>query len=540
MPSFDTSDQVRAFEWYRQRSVKMLSGELGTGFWGNVIIKASVSEPAVRHALLAVSALHETVEARDGRDVYPSRRLAYSEYGKAIACLRSWSSRSYQSSALPLLVCVLFVCFEFLADRQTASQMHICQGRSILSQMQTEERSPARDMIKQALVPIYVRLSLASFTYGSRPEPVPLHLKTWMTVPTAFSSFEEAHYLLYSLLDQCLQFSTRATQVVFDPSTATDEIQHLQNLQHRFIGELAQWHSAFTVFSSIDAQAQTEAVVGAKNLLLLYWHTSRIWVSVALQAQETKYDTHLADFASIISLATSILDATSRTERNVFSFESEIIGPVYWIVTKCRHPLLRRAALRVLARDEMQGCRENHWHVEDTIAIAIRVIEVEEAGFSFSKPLDGGVSHIDPLSGLINSLKPDGGRPGVVRLRNLDPSELVWATRPPLIPGEEPIAGVPGSEAASEDYQDENFLLAPARSSRSSSASSLSGDMPARYRIPQSGHSGLEPPFDVPEWRRVKNILIGPREHRGVWATFFESPREGEQTWKISREFIRI
>lgn len=484
--------------------------------------------------MLAVSKLHECVEAKSSKGQDLDRRFAYQEYSKAISCLRGWSHNG-EHSPLPLLVCVLFVCFEFLADRQTASQMHICQGRKILTGLQSAQ-SPVLDLVKQSLVPVYTRLSLASFLYGSRPAAIPQHLNTYVSVPTVFGSLDQARCMLYTLVDRGLQFSTRAMPAIFDPNTTLEEMNHLQAIQQQLLVDFAQWNSAFIIFSSMDTQ--TQAFINARHLILVYYHASRVWISTALQPNELKFDAFLPDFASIISLASSIINSSPNTRPSAFSFETELVAPVYWTVTKCRHPLLRRAALNLLVRDELRGRRENHWHVDDAVSIAIRVIEVEEGGID--KPLIGDMDPADPLAGLNNFMKPDGKRPGVVRQKELDPDELrVWSTLPPLVPGEAPIDAELGSEDVLESTSEDGYLaILPRPSPESTSSSSPPREIQIPLRLPQLQASNLEAPFDIPEFRRVKNVTIGPRERRGVWATFFEDPRPGEAQWKITREFI--
>ncbi|KAG3177082.1 hypothetical protein PC129_g25528, partial [Phytophthora cactorum] len=164
----------------------------------------------------------------------------------------------------------------------------------------------------------------------------------------------------------------------------------------------------------------------------IYYQAGTVWVSTALQPDEVKYDAHLPAFAAIVSLASSIIGAVpSNVKMEAFSFETELVAPVYWTATKCRHPLLRRAALQLLTRDQMRDRRENLWHARETTVIAARVIEKEEAeladAFSeASSPEDWGDSSLSSLS--------SGGSPPSSAKRQTSPALKICVTQPPSLP----------------------------------------------------------------------------------------------------------
>ncbi|KAF7561621.1 hypothetical protein G7046_g2510 [Stylonectria norvegica] len=539
IPGFESIAETRAFDYYRQRSAGILSGTLDAGFWTNLVLRMSSTEPAVRHAMLAVSSLHECVEVKrlHGREL--SRQFAFQEYGQAITSLRDWAKRD-EPSTIPLLVCLLFICFEFLADREAASQMHICQGRKILSGL-GDESSPDMELIKQHLVPIYARLSMASFLYGSRPTQIPRHLTAWAEIPAVFASLDEARCVLHHEIDEGLQFTTRASISVYALETDPLEMMDLQFEQHQLLARLGRWHSAFTVLVSMSPQSTSLAV--ARDLLRIWYYASRIWLSTALAPYEVAYDAHVAAFASIISLASSILDSPTHTSKtSAFCFETELVAPVYWTATKCRHPLLRRAALKLLTRDKMLVRRENLWHVNETIVIASRVIELEEEGME----LAGGctTNPLDPMQGLNDYMKLEGRRPGFVREQTGNTEEInIPLTRPPSFCPRQcgMFADLVRDDRSSSDSSSDNTSLPTSR--ETSSEPFCLTEYPAEpaqsTNLTIFPQSNLESPFGLPESRRVKNATIGPREEHGVWATFFRDPNPGETQWKVTKEFLR-
>ncbi|RGP70260.1 transcription factor [Fusarium sporotrichioides] len=534
---FDSPQEVHAYDHYRLRTAKVLSGAIDASFWGGVVLKMSTSEPAVRHAILAISSLHEAVETRGRTNREVDTRFAFREYGNAIASLRNWGQRN-DPSLVPLLVCVLFICVEFLIDRDTAAQMHICQGRQILSTL-NDGRSPSMEMIKHVLVPIYARLSLSSFLFGSRPAPIPAHLRSWTDMPVMFSSLEEARYALYLMLDDTLQFTFAARGIIFDPNTDPKEIVRFQHEQQRLLSQLNRWHAAFTVITSMTPQSP--ALENTLNVLRIYHQSTLIYISIALDTGEMRFDNYTSNFASIISLASTILSSTpANSKLEPFSFETEIIPPVYWTAIKCRHPLLRRAALKLLTREQMRNRRENLWHAREAAVIAARSIEIEESDFD--------TTPIDPMMGSPRSV-PSPSMLGEMSaeadvlyeiLVSKDIRIKIDASKPPSLPAPPPSFTDPTPE---EFVSGSPFSLgssgsSPAPGQETTTSSSVTDGLP-QLDVAALKTTGLEPPFNIPDIRRIKNAVFGPAEMEGILVTFFRDPDPGETQWKVTREFLR-
>lgn len=536
---FESPQEVRAFDHYRLRTAKVLSGAIDASFWGGVVLKMSTSEPAVRHAILAISSLHEAVEARSKTSREIDTRFAFREYGNAISSLRNWGQRD-EPSHVPLLVCVLFICVEFLIDRDTAAQMHICQGRQILSTL-SDGRSPSMEMIKHVLVPIYARLSLSSFLFGSRPAPIPAHLRSWTDMPVMFSSIEEARYALYLMLDDTLQFTFAARGIVFDPNTDPQEIVRFQHEQQRLLSQLNRWHAAFTVITSMTPLSP--ALENSLNVLRIYYQSTQVYISMALDTGEMQYDNYTSNFAAIISLASTVLGSTpANSKLEPFSFETEIIPPVYWTAIKCRHPLLRRAALKLLTRDQMRNRRENLWHARETAAIAARSIEVEEFE-CMTPPIDPDMTMGSPKGipspGAMSDMSAEAEAVYEL-LVSKDIKIKIDMSKPPSLPPPPPSFSDPTPE---EFLSESPFGLgssgsSPAPSNEPSTPASVTDSVP-QLDVAALKTTGLEPPFNIPDDRRIKNAVFGPAEAEGILVTFFRNPDPGETQWKVTREFLK-
>ena len=364
-----TDEELRAFEHYRLRPAVALGGVTidSDEFWGNIVLKLATTEPAVLYAVLALSTLHKTASAMPGivsQHEAIQNCFAFDEYGKAIKAVRQWDTNniSKQGVAITLLVCVLFICIEFLMDYDGAAQLHICHGRLILSRIGWMfDSSPTMEMIRKVLVPIYARLSLVSYFLGTRPEAIPVQLALGQDeLPIVFTTMKEARDRLYYIIDNSLRFISKAKQALFDTRTEAWEMHVYKTEQDHLLAQLAKWNSAFTRLKTAQVTEST-ASKAMKELIYVFFHTSKIWLGCALMSRETAYDDYETDFAAIINHAASML-ATSGSlseEHRAFTFETEMLAPVYWVTSKCRHPMIRRAALRLLSQDRGRRSQEN-------------------------------------------------------------------------------------------------------------------------------------------------------------------------------------
>ncbi|KAJ3942847.1 uncharacterized protein N0V96_007075 [Colletotrichum fioriniae] len=119
----------RAFQFFSHMVGPVLSGPMDTYFWTHLVVQFSHFEPAVRHAVLAISSLYE--DFHDGARVTrqkPGNDFALSHYSAAIQRIKS-----AQDEQLVLLVCILFICIEYLQGDVEAALRHCKHGIMILN-----------------------------------------------------------------------------------------------------------------------------------------------------------------------------------------------------------------------------------------------------------------------------------------------------------------------------------------------------------------------------------------------------------------------
>lgn len=488
-------------------------------FWGGLVMRLSVTEPVVKHAIISLSSLHEFIGANKSDKRLMNPQMIFLEYTTAIRALATWKDSN--GKVVPLIASILFTCIEFLLDNEPGSRMHIMQGRKLLSDLDTASEGDL-EIIRKELVPMYTRLGLAAFLYGATPPTVPDHLRQFTKPPDQLNTLTEARTLLYALLDEIMRFSTGVQGRIFSGTITNDEITELKSTQTLLQSYLDQWQAAYTILAATSKQSHTMAAT--QNLMQIYYHATTIWLGTALSTRQDEFDAFLPAFASIIGLASSIISNAHRgSNLHAFSFETEIVAPVYWVAIKCRHPLLRRAAVKLLMKDEMKGRRENLWHTNEAITIALHVIQLEEQ-------LDNVYSSLSPESPFSNTGSSSS---------NMSSSN---ATIDFQIPIHKPPTMTP-SEFKDIFYEEERE--SPLDHEINTPEATPTPDfnvLPASQRILKDidwSRLSTDKPFGVPEAARVKNTLIGPRDAGGTWATMFRDPQTaGEDQWDVRKDYL--
>ncbi|KAI3553149.1 C6 zinc finger protein [Colletotrichum abscissum] len=538
------SREQRAFDFYRNFSApSIFSDGVASTLWKKLVPHFCHAEPAIRHAVLAISSLHETLtlpstsdpiteEANSPRML--TNTFAAEQYGKALKCLQEWKPTASSPATVPLLACLLFICIEFMLGDEGASQVHINQGRTILSQL---EPSADVDVIKKHFVPIYSRLGLASFLFGSFPAAIPATLKSSTATSLYFASVDEAEVSLYELIDDGLRFTTQAKRAVYSCQPDDPTLLDLAHEQDDFLARLSRWHIAFVVVSATGIDDN----LSKRKLCMVYYHAAKIAISTAMDPKEIAFDTHTTAFASIVSSSAEFVQATRKTVRDPseaaksmpkFVFDTEVIPPLYYVSIKCRHPMLRRAAVNLLKQDAVTNRRENLWDAQMLAEIGKRCINIEEEAARYREEAFDITASWDTASWEGSDGVPAGLFPTEME-SGMECDYPVPRFQYPQIPKAT-------NSQQNEEYERTRILVNDLMLDSHLTPGSVStGSTPSSGSIGNFGAYQLEPPFGLPEHARIKNALIDNEQRRGSWVTIFMDPEEaGAANWKVTKEFI--
>ncbi|KAF5002136.1 hypothetical protein FGRMN_619 [Fusarium graminum] len=377
-----TELSVDAFEYYRNYVSLRIGDVIDRGFWRDLVLRLAPTDPAIRHAISAISIMY--ADKTNHRGVFPNYRSGITEYNKAILAVRSWPDAT-ENRVKPLLVCLLFICIEFMLghEHHNVAQMHILQGRRLLAPIK-DQISPEIDIIRQYLAPIYLRLAFI----GNERVDFPQHLLKISTIPPKFNSMADARGVLYLVVDEGLrlvynvksyrskdveqtnQQTTKAGEQNLDDALYAryrDTSEKLINWRHAF--------DAFLAFSSLDPEELRTA-----NLLTLRHSLSIVFLNSMFLGSDYVCDRNsIYEIATATDAAAFVIDYDDKALQDPsFTFESEVVGTVYWIAANCRQPAIRRRAINLLHQRKKVKRVESLTMIDHTIAMTTRVMEIEE------------------------------------------------------------------------------------------------------------------------------------------------------------------
>jgi hypothetical protein len=383
---------VRYLEYYHHCARLTLSTSFDSDFWSRTTLQMAHSEPAVRHALVALGHLHKTEDGtlKHARSKFAahhdSKTLLY-HYNKSVRCLVDRMAEASYPQEVGLVTCVIFVCMEFLRGNYHTAFTHLTNGLKILSERQDRSRhdSPMTaismrsdstlsttstsnsSLIEDQLRPIFMRAVASALMYGVDAEdfidiPGPsvqyYHDSHFETVRAVQLSFHE-------LRNQSILHIRNTSRKIYDsdkPLTAKAHEAQAQILQCQ-----RAWYKALQCFEADVLLSEADEI--AISTLKTHYHAIYIWTDCVMEVRQTPFDAHLDGFRTLLHHAEVVLDfmdhqkAQSATR---FTFEISLIPAIFFVATRCRCPATRRRTLALLARNPP---REGLWDAESHIPV---------------------------------------------------------------------------------------------------------------------------------------------------------------------------
>ncbi|TKA68290.1 hypothetical protein B0A55_04291 [Friedmanniomyces simplex] len=140
-PAFSDVSEKRYFQFFRHKTVESTNSLVGSRFWSRLVLQIVHTEPAIKHAVLALSALHQYSELPDD-DPMRGDHLAFTEeqHRKALTAAKVLvASASEEDLDRVLAACVIFICYEGIRGDYAASRTHICYVHMPSSYLQDVE-----------------------------------------------------------------------------------------------------------------------------------------------------------------------------------------------------------------------------------------------------------------------------------------------------------------------------------------------------------------------------------------------------------------
>lgn len=198
------------------------------------------------------------------------------------------------------------------------------------------------------------------------------HFQTYFSKYRHLSTFDDRNFV-EMLEDGRMKYKLSPDKNAHLPSHG--EMQHNQAV---LVRKLDSWHESFQNLRSAR-QLPPDSI----SYLLMYYHSSVIWLSVRLAPDQTVYDTVeiTEHFERLLDSSEAYIGA--RTMHRPFTAESGTTSMINLAALKCRVPWIRRRALWLLAiASRLKGSKPPDLSAE----IARRIVAIEEEGLGLPEP----------------------------------------------------------------------------------------------------------------------------------------------------------
>ncbi|KAH6682480.1 hypothetical protein B0J14DRAFT_573682 [Halenospora varia] len=427
--TFNDPLERRSFAYFMQHTIPQLSGILTSDFWSRLVMQTAHYEPAIKHAVVALGSLHESFRRGESHTQELSlskteRTFATSQYVRAIGLLVGPEQKEKQKMDVALIACVLFVCFEVLRCNNGSAISHIDGGAKILKEY---EETLGNNDIGSALTTTsnpYVSLSTlrliftrldtqASQMIAGRSRQLYYadsgHFKESASstrlppgsIARTLTSIENAR----DALDDIWTSATSSLESLSSPAKMQ---MSMDLIRSETLLRLKVWIRDFKdLIGNLERtkaiMPDTQKEIHAANL---QWNFVRIAFSVdhiRAATDETVWDAFLPEYESMLGHAEAIFELSrSNTssqagvgeDQPIFTLDTSILFPLYFIAVKCRQSTIRRRAIALL-NSEMR--REGLWSSKIMALVAERVVEIEEQGQTSMEDLIGREKRIRGL-----------------------------------------------------------------------------------------------------------------------------------------------
>lgn len=337
-----TQAQYQAFDFFVVRVLPGMSRVVDTEFWERSLLQVSQTDSSV---WLAATAMSELV--RELQPGYTGRKHAIEWYARSISELQKRVKAENKWSVACSVTAILYICIECLLENMMGA---LSIGQQAMQQIVCVKD----DTISTSIMPLLKHMTLV---HGLT---IPENLGIVSQIPVM-----DVQDLFYGLVVEAHQFVCYAEELRKELPKDSRHSDLMYQHRDTLLTKLKRWPEF-----ELPPKYQEKLPWSCMQLVRLNYI---IWVSVILDT-EMAFDEHLDDFEQMLRYASIAIDATSD---QLFSFETRVIPPLGYVATRCRHPHIRRKAIKML---ECGPQIENTRHAKATIAVAKRILAVEESG----------------------------------------------------------------------------------------------------------------------------------------------------------------
>ena len=348
----------------------------GKSFWPSLPSQLSFTCPATKQALIALSSLHEAVfnaAELNGDVCHP-----VASYSQAINALtKSNGSTSLESV---LTICTMFVCREFMNGQSRTAMLHMRAGLKMIQEWQASGKrvhkptSIDEDRLRRTFDSFSAKAALYDLSPATTTSSPPNFLDDPFTyelplIPEIMPSLNDARWTSDGIFLWVMSVLTSRNTLVH--SIYVPAVRNMVN----------KWLDSFDK-GRIECGLKSAQAVKLARLLRIQHRVASIIVDTFPYQTEAIFDHFIEDFRSIVEMISPlVLQEVASTglvqspHEAHFNLHSGYIAPLFFTATRCRDPVVRRSALRLI---RMVNRFEGGWNSCIAARIADHVISREE------------------------------------------------------------------------------------------------------------------------------------------------------------------
>ncbi|GLB07212.1 hypothetical protein AtubIFM57258_002540 [Aspergillus tubingensis] len=373
-------------------------GWFDSSLWQKLVLQLSHAEPAVYHAAVALSAVHQDAEkkgmplAREDLD-NTWHRFALEQAGRSIVLLNA--RRTSQDPCLrevTLLCCLLFTLSELLRGRYDNAFRHLHGGIHILKDLGAHRHLDSAEMSKPpvewCLVEAFAHLDVQSSQFGVGG-PIWFtdkdHIQLENGKTPVFQTLAEARQAFDRVMGTVLKFTAKASGSTH--SQIASDYETLYKKQLDLCLQIDTFAQAFNTFRTNYLPQISRKEQRGTDIIHLHQRAATLTLQTCLlDGNEPILDQYTPDFENILSLVNTIMH--NFPERPSVCFDMGIIPPLTLVATGCRDYSVRWRAIEML---RSWPHREGTWDSNLCAQLAIQTMKVEAMN-NFNVDVSGKVT----------------------------------------------------------------------------------------------------------------------------------------------------
>lgn len=395
-----TSDERLCFSYFHGHTIPTLLQSFDSTLWQKLVPQLTRYEPAVYHAIVALSAIHRSSENNGMQLATPAsfkaqdtwHQFAQDQLGRSITLLnqRCGSQDPYLRDVI-LVCCLLFVLADLLRGRYEDAFNHLRSGLCILKELQVSNACSIQALVEQYLVSAFTHLDILAshydrvfpiFSSDNQPGPTQSISHGIPDSGPHFRSLPEVRIAFDSLLRSFYRFSSRCLGMSDVEIALNYETLQVQQLE--VWSQVVQFKQFFEPFykhfyDGLDPKAQR-----GLDIVRLHMLSSPVCLkSLLLGSNRAPLAYYTPDLEAVCALTEAIM--TKFPERPSVTVENGVVAPLFHAATLCCEYSIRWWALELLQSwPHREGPFDSNWVAflsEETLRLELEARCDEDPGF---------------------------------------------------------------------------------------------------------------------------------------------------------------